>query len=519
MADYDSTITPPSPANGKHHGPDEKKQPAQDHQPGAVLQPLAGDSTEIQTDLEKQKTVEGEAHFSRLGWKRLTVVLLVEAIALGSLSLPSAFATLGMVAGTILCVGLGLVAIYTSDIVGRVKLKYPEVAHYADAGRLLMGRFGYELVGTMFVLMLTFLVGSHCLTGTIAFLDIVGNNNTCSVVFGVVSAIILLILAIPPSFAEVAILGYIDFGSIVIAVGITMIATGINAGRQDGGMSAVNWSAWPKEGASFSEVFIAITNIVFAYSFSICQFSFMDEMHTPRDYIKSIWALGLIEIFIYTLTGAIIYAFVGQDVKAPALLSAGDTVSKIAFGLALPVIFISGSINNTVVSRYIHGRVFKNSIIRYINTFQGWATWLGLITIITIVGFVVAEVIPFFSDLLSVMSALFISGFTYYFPAMMWYMLIREGPWYARHNWVQAFLSGLSFIIGMIVLVAGTYSSIVDIVGGLLGQIRFGISFLALTSSRKSSTTTRQSEAYSLAARFKRSKATATHIAILWKCI
>lgn len=69
----------------------------------------------------------------------------------------------------------------------------------------------------------------------------------------------------------------------------------------------------------------------------------MDEMHAPKDYVKSIWALGLIEIFIYTLTGALIYAFVGPDVSSPALLSAGSLMAKVAFGLALPVIFISGA--------------------------------------------------------------------------------------------------------------------------------------------------------------------------------
>ncbi len=227
------------------------------------------------TDLELQKTAEGEAHFKRLGWKRLTVILIVEAIALGSLSLPSAFATLGMVAGVILCVGLGLVAIYTSDIVGQVKLKYPEVKHYADAGRLLLGRFGYELVGAMFTLQLVFLVGSHCLTGTIA-LQTITEHATCSVVFGVVSAIILLILAIPPSFAELAILGYIDFVSVCLAIGITIIATGIQTSNAPGGMSSSNWSAWPKEGTNLIDAVIAVTNIVFAYSFAITQFSMME---------------------------------------------------------------------------------------------------------------------------------------------------------------------------------------------------------------------------------------------------
>lgn len=81
------------------------------------------------TDVEKARMQDGAAHFNRLGWKRLTVVLIVEAIALGSLGMPQAFATLGMVAGTILCVGLGLLAIYSSYVVGQVKLKYPHVQH------------------------------------------------------------------------------------------------------------------------------------------------------------------------------------------------------------------------------------------------------------------------------------------------------------------------------------------------------------------------------------------------------
>ncbi|KAK2040729.1 transmembrane amino acid transporter [Colletotrichum somersetense] len=423
--------------------------------PGEVV----GEVSDLnQQDLEKAKAAQGSAHFHRLGWKRLTVVLIVEAIALGSLSLPAAFATLGMVAGVILSLGLGLIAIYTSHVVGQVKIKFPHVSHYADAGQLMFGRWGYEIIGAMFALQLTFLVSSHTLTGAIAFGNIT-DNGACSIVFAVVSAIILLALAIPPSFAEVAILGYIDFVSIILAIGITIIATGINKGE----ITTAAWSAWPKEGVTFAEAFIAITNIVFAYSFAICQFSFMDEMHTPRDYVKSIWALGLIEIFIYTVTGALIYAFVGQDVKSPALLSAGHTISKVAFGVALPVIFISGSINTTVVGRYIHGRVYKDSVIRFINTKMGWITWLGLITVITIIAFIIAEAIPFFSELLSISSSLFISGFTFYFPALMWFMLIRDGSPFASQNLTRTALNGLCFIIGIVVLVCGTYASIVEI--------------------------------------------------------
>lgn len=413
---------------------------------------------------EQQKRSEGDHKFHRLGWKKLTVCLIVEAIALGALSIPSAFATLGMVAGVIVCIGIGLIAIYTSYIVGQVKVKFPQVSHYADAGQLMMGRFGYELVGAMFALQLTLLVGSHCLTGTIAFLNL-SNNAICSLAFGVISAIILFIVAVPPSFSEVAILGYIDFASIIIAIGVVIIGTGIRKSQPEHSLTLTEWSAWPKEGTTFADAWVALTNIVFAYSFAVCQFSFMDEMHTPTDYVKSIWALGIIEIVIYTVTGALIYAFVGTEVKSPALLSAGTTLSKVAFGIALPVIFISGSINTTVVARYVHGRMFKNSVIRYINTKMGWLTWLGLVALITVIAWVIAEAIPFFSDLLGIMSALFISGFTFYLPALMWFLLIKEGKWNAtRWNTILSVVNAIVFVLGLLILVCGTYASVQDII-------------------------------------------------------
>lgn len=56
--------------------------------------------------------------------------------------MPSAFASLGMVAGVFVTVGLGLIAICTSYVIGQVRLKHSHVQHYADAVALLQGRFG-----------------------------------------------------------------------------------------------------------------------------------------------------------------------------------------------------------------------------------------------------------------------------------------------------------------------------------------------------------------------------------------
>jgi hypothetical protein len=245
---------------------------------GAKTTPTGKDSSILETsnhDIEATGQRDGNPKFHQLGWKRLTILAMVEAIALGSLGLPRAFATLGMVAGVFLSIGIGLVAMYAAYNIGQVKLKFPQVSHYADVGSLLFGPFGSSVFIGAFVSLLIFVVGSHCLTGAIAFKDIV-QTNICSTAFSAISAAILLLLAIPPSFADIAILGYIDFASIVLAIGITMIATGVQDRGSLGDVeSYVAWSAWPKEGITFEEAIVSVNSIVFAYSFGGCLPSFM----------------------------------------------------------------------------------------------------------------------------------------------------------------------------------------------------------------------------------------------------
>ncbi|KAF5008869.1 hypothetical protein FDECE_4893 [Fusarium decemcellulare] len=430
------------------------------HQAGSlngIDAPPPTEDKNLRRDVEQKGTMgssrrnsiqQGQSKLTRLGWGRLTICLIVESVALGALSMPSVFARLGMIAGVLMSVGLGLIAIYTGYIVGLVALKYPEVRHYADAVRLIFGRVGYEVTSVMFVLLLGLTAGSHTLTGTIAFIRIFDQKDLCALVWGVISAV-----------------GYIDFASIISAIFITMVATGVQSAKAEDGLSAVPWSLWPDEDLTFASAFVLCTNIIFAYSFAVTQFSFMSEMHAPEDYMKSIGLLGLLEITIYTLTGAVIYAFVGVDVASPALLSAGKTISRVAFGIALPVIFISGSINTTVVGRYILDRAFKNSEVRYVNTRRGWLIWTGLFAIITIIAWVIAESIPFFNDLLGIMASLFVSGFSYYFPVFFWFILIKDGKWYdGWKNICLSFLNAVILCVGLMLFVCGTYANIQDII-------------------------------------------------------
>ena len=102
------------------------------------------------------------------------------------------------------------------------------------------------------------------------------------------------------------------------------------------------------------------------------------------------------------------YHFVGnQYMTAPAFGSLQDPYKKIAFAFAIPTIVFLGALYASVTGRFIFFRIFKESKHRHSNTVLGWAVWVGILAATWVLAFIIAEVIPFFSDMLSLMSSLF----------------------------------------------------------------------------------------------------------------
>ena len=92
--------------------------------------------------------------------------------------------------------GLGVIATYTGYVIGQFKLRYPHVTGMADAGEVLWGPIGREVVGFGQLLLPVFIMASHILTFTVAMNTITG-HATCSMIFGVVGMLASSILSLP----------------------------------------------------------------------------------------------------------------------------------------------------------------------------------------------------------------------------------------------------------------------------------------------------------------------------------
>ncbi|KAJ6144433.1 hypothetical protein N7470_008328 [Penicillium chermesinum] len=391
-----------------------------------------------------------EIKYKTLKWWQCGLLMICESVSLGVLSLPSAVATLGLVPGVILIVGLGLLATYTGYNIGLMRERYPHIQNLGDAGEILLGPFGRELFGIGQFLFCLFVMGSHILTFRV-MMNTITNHGTCSIVFALVGMLISLILSIPRTMKGMTWISFASFVSIFSAVMITMISVGVQEHPGRTIQATVDTNLYT--------AFQAVSNIVFAYCAHVAFFGLIAEMESPQDFKKSLFMLQGFEICLYLTASVVIYYYVGTDVKSPALTSAGPLMKKIAYGIAIPTIVGAGVVNGHIGLKYIYFRLCAKSGLIHQRSFKSIGIWVGLGVSCWVLAWIIAEAIPVFSDLNSLISALFASWFSYGLSGIYWLHLNR-GEWFASPRKIA--LTVLNIVValfGLALCGLGLYAS------------------------------------------------------------
>ncbi|KAF7180888.1 hypothetical protein CNMCM7691_000017 [Aspergillus felis] len=390
-----------------------------------------------------------EVKYKVMKWWQCGLLMVAETVSLGVLSLPAAVAGLGLVPSVILLVALGLLSTYTGYTIGQFKMKHPQIMSMSGAGEVLWGSWGREILGAAQLLFLVFIMASHLLTFVIAMNTITG-HGACSIVFGVVGMVVSFILSLPRTLAKMSWLSLVSFTSIISAVIICMVALII---RHPGEkvMAVVD--------TDLVHGFSAITNIVFAFSGHAAYFGLMSELKDPRDFPKALMLLQSVDICLYIVAAIVIYIYGGANVSSPALSSAGPMVSKVAYGIALPTIIIAGVINGHIAFKYVYLRIFSGSERIHKRDTIAVSSWVAIALSLWIIAWIIAEAIPVFSNLLSLIVALFASWFTYGLSGIFWLHLNR-GKYMSSPR--KIFLTGLNLfcvVFGAVLCGLGLYVS------------------------------------------------------------
>ncbi|KAG2415267.1 hypothetical protein HFD88_006458 [Aspergillus terreus] len=197
---------------------------------------------------------------------------------------------------------------------------------------------------------------------------------------------------------------------------------------------------FPAKGTTFVQGTSAFLNICFTFIGQITLPGFIAEMREPGDFWKSVTAVTVAEIILFSLVGALVYVNVGNRyITSPAFGSiSNDVYMKVSYSLVVPILIFSSVL-------YSSGK----------HTVVGWAAWSGILTVLWILAWAIAEVIPFFSSLLSIMGPIFGSFFYFIFWGVA-YLRMRHadyGPRFYKRRGLRGWL-GFVFNVGL-VLAAG----------------------------------------------------------------
>ncbi|GAC99099.1 amino acid transporter [Pseudozyma hubeiensis SY62] len=417
----------------------------------------------------KQAQEGGTIVYRTLSWQKAAILLFTEYVCLAILSFPWAFSYLGMAGGLLATFGVGMGALYTSLILWRYCLKHPQLLNICDIGYQIFGKskIAYELTAIALILNNVFIMGLHTLTGS-EILNTLSNHGTCSVVFSVIIMVVSILLTLPRKLEQLTGLGVVSAISMFISILLVLIFSGIQGTHPavEDFAEPVYITAFAPKGTGFVNGFSAFLNIVFTWIGHIMYPTFIAEMKDPREFPKALYAVTVAEFILFSVTGIVVYRYTGQYTTAPAVGTLRPVFKKIAFAFVLPTTIIIGVLYASVVAKYLFGRIFMGTKHYNNHTVLGWAGWIGCVTVTWILGWVIGEAVPFFSTLLSLMSALFDCYFGYIFWAFAFFELHRGQLWRGQ-SWIRRTETAFQFVLiatGLMVLGPGLYASVQSII-------------------------------------------------------
>ena len=207
---------------------------------------------------------------------------------------------------------------------------------------------------------------------------------------------------------------------------------------------------------------------------------------------------------MYIIVAIVTYRYAGTDVASPALGSTSPLLRKLAYGIAIPTIVIAGMyirspfsqshttfrvsrhvsraksslspseffsrssnshrgksadlsigvVNGHVAAKYIYVRLFRGTDRMSKRSWSSFGLWAIIVLILWVIAWIIAEAIPVFNDLLSLISALFASWFTYGLSGVFW-LYMNYGQY--RSSRRKMFLTGVN--VGCFCLAAIIVSS------------------------------------------------------------
>ncbi|KAK5078551.1 hypothetical protein LTS08_006486 [Lithohypha guttulata] len=450
----------------------------------AGIEDSSSDTADRLVEMEADNAIK----YRTCSWYKTAALLFSEYICLAIMSFPYSYSVLGLVPGLILTVVQAAFVLYTSLIVWEFCLRHPEVRDVTDIGKMLFwnSNIAYWFTAVMFILNNTFIQALHVLVIT-RYLNTMTQHGLCTVDFAVIGAVVCFVCSLPRTFNALSHGAWISAVFTFISVILAAAFAGAEGKHGTAGYNPVPTHTEngvtiaggeplvlviPLASTPFYSGLNAFLNIAYTFIGQITLPSFIAEMKNPYDFKKAVTIVTIAEIIVFSLVGGIIYGYTGTQYNtAPAFGSLGNLVyRKVSFSFMIPTLIFLGVLYAAVSARFVFFRIFEGTRHKSEHTIIGWASWAGILAGLWLLAFVIAEVIPFFSELLSLMSSLFDSFFGWIFWGTAYLRMRRVdyGPNFYKvrgfKGWFGFLLNWFILLTGFFFLTVGTYASVQSII-------------------------------------------------------
>lgn len=416
---------------------------------GASLLPKDTDASLVET-----------AHTARrTGWLATAALIIADIVGTGVLSLPGAFASLGMVYGVVALIVCYPLNFFSGYQLNKVHLAYSSAVTFGDVGFRLFGTLGGVIMYGSLYFYLLLLLGDYFITLSKSIQSIFWSLDLCRPMAGVVTALLLLPSNQLRTLGGLTYLSIMSFGTVLVVLVIYLYTITTSAGGEE---DCVPETITHANGVL--SVAGSISKFIFAFSGQKIFLEMQAEMKEPELFVRSMHVALPILASVFMLIAVTSLLRCGDHTPGYILDALEYNWSRtLANVLMFAHLVVSYTISQQVLARAVALRALPRAL--GVGS-ASRATWFMLTTVQMVLGWTMANLVPLFGDFVSLMGSLLSTQMSFTFPTVLYLgARYRYGPMVPGA--LDQLMIGLSFVcllVAAFFTAVGTISAVQHII-------------------------------------------------------
>jgi len=359
-------------------------------------EPLLEDGVAHQEDDEKHGAT------GKASWQRVTFVIITSFLGAGVLSLPYSASRLGWVIFNVALFVVAIGSVVASDCYGRLYQVRPKNRVFADFAREVYGeRFERVFRGGVYAYVGGIVIIFH-LTSTISLREVIGG---CASYLGLAVGLLAFFALQARSMHDLS--GIAIVGSVAILVPCVIILIAFPArGRRHDAETDV-W--WPSSSTLVGKG-VGFMDLSFAYAGQVIFIELQSGMEKPKDFMKAVVASNCVMTTTYFFVAAVGYYFIGKvqlrdGEPVSTKLARGSLTSQVVNAFVFLHVLVAYAVEGNFLARGILNGLGRDDAATA-NPPRARLTWAAVTGSVVLGAYMISNLLPFFSDVMSFISGL-----------------------------------------------------------------------------------------------------------------